>query len=56
MKFIKPSFWQKRNLLAILLYPFSLITHIINYYKKMSKKNVFKIKIICVGNIYIEVV
>ena len=53
MKLIKPSFWQNSNFFAILLYPFSLITYIINYCKKFSKQNDFKIKIICVGNIYI---
>ena len=53
MKFYKPKFWQNNNFLAILLYPLSLITHILNFYKKLSKKNIFKIKTICVGNLYI---
>ena len=53
MKFNKPKFWDSNNFISILLYPFSFITILVNFYKKMSQKNIFKIKIICIGNLYI---
>ena len=57
MKFYKPKFWDKRNhisLLAILLFPLSLIAIIKNYYQNSKiKKNFYDLKTICVGNIYI---
>ena len=53
MKFYKPIFWQNNNFWSISLYPFSLITHTVNFFKKFSSRNVFKIKVICVGNIFI---
>ena len=53
MKFNRPLFWNEINLISILLYPFSLITFFINIIKKIPHKKNFKIKSICVGNIYI---
>ena len=53
MKVYKPLFWNEINLISILLYPFSLITFFINIIKKIPHKKNFKIKSICVGNIYI---
>ena len=53
MKVYKPLFWNEINLISILLYPFSLITFFINIIKKIHHKKNFKIKSICVGNLYI---
>ena len=47
----KPNFWQNRNFISFLLYPLSIVTVIINFYKKLNIKNYFKIKTICVGNL-----
>ena len=51
MQFNRPLFWNKINLLSILLYPLSLITFLINIIKKISYKKNYKIKSICVGNL-----
>ena len=53
MKFNKPSFWNEINLISIVLSPLSLITLLINIIKKISNKKKYKIKSICVGNLYI---
>ena len=53
MKFNKPLFWNEINFISILLYPLSLITLSINFIKKISYKKKFKIKSICVGNLYV---
>lgn len=55
MTLTKPRFWDKKiGLFAILLLPFSLIfLFLIFLKKKFARVNVFKIPIICVGNIYI---
>ena len=55
MKIKKPKFWDrsKLNYLSILLFPLSLITLLFNFLKSFSKKKKFKIKTICVGNIYL---
>jgi len=53
MKVIKPLFWNNINLISILLYPLSLITFLINIIKKIPNKRNFKIKSICVGNLYV---
>ena len=53
MKFNKPLFWHEINFISILLYPLSLITLSINIIKKISYKKNFKIKSICVGNLYV---
>ena len=57
MKFSKPKFWDKRgriSLFSILLLPLSLIAIIKNHYENSKiKKNLFDLKTICVGNIYI---
>lgn len=47
----QPNFWKKKNLISFLLYPLSAITFSINFLKKISFKNHFKIKTICVGNL-----
>ena len=53
MKLIKPKFWLKKNIISNFLYPLSIITYLINLYKKQSSKTEFHIKTICVGNLYI---
>ncbi len=52
MKLLKPIFWRSKNIISLLIYPLSIITHIINFIKKFSSKKKFEIKTICVGNIY----
>ena len=54
MNIKKPKFWdyKKPNIYAYLLLPIALILNIISFIQLRSKKKK-KIKIICVGNIYI---
>ena len=54
MKLKKPKFWNysKPNLIAYLLLPFSILLQIFKSFLKKEGRN-FKIKTICVGNIYI---
>ena len=52
MKINRPLFWNNINLISILLYPLSLITFLINIIKKIPNNKNFKIKSICVGNLY----
>ena len=52
----KPRFWDYKyiSFLAILLFPLSFFVNIFNYIKlSKSKKKIFSIPIICVGNIYL---
>ena len=56
MKLKKPKFWEldKPNLLAYLLFPFTIFAELNNYFlNKKTKKNEKKLKTICVGNIYL---
>ena len=54
MKLYKPKFWKSKNLISLSLFPLSLITQIIIFFKKLfTKVQNFKIPVICVGNIYI---
>ena len=53
MKLIKPKFWETKNFISLILYPFSAITFLINSIKKFSIKKTFEIKTICIGNIFI---
>jgi len=53
MKINRPLFWDHKNLISFLLYPLSLITFLINIIKKITTKRSFKIKSICVGNLYV---
>ena len=53
MRLTKPKFWKTTNIISIIFYPLSLITYLINISKKFSKKRNFKIKTICVGNIFV---
>ena len=55
MTLTKPKFWDNKiGLLAILLFPFSIIfLFLVFLKKKFTRANTFKIPIICVGNIYI---
>ncbi len=55
MNLKKPKFWDYKypNYLAYLLYPLTLLIKIFNLFRNLIKKEDFKIKTICVGNIYI---
>ena len=53
MKIYKPSFWNKKSFVSLLLYPLTWITLIVNLIKNLSYKNKFEIKTICIGNIYV---
>ena len=53
MKLIKPHFWETKNYISFTLYPLSVITYLINITKKLSIKKNFKIKTICIGNIFL---
>ena len=48
----RPVFWDSFNLISFILIPLSLLTIIYNFIKSFSSKKYFKIKTICVGNIY----
>ena len=53
MKFIKPVFWQSKNIISLSLYPLSIFTLVINLLKKFTLKKNYSIKTICIGNIYL---
>ena len=53
MKIKKPLFWDNYNLVSLSLIPLSFIVIFFNFIKTLSFKKNFKIKTICVGNIYI---
>ncbi len=53
MKIKRPIFWDSLNLIAILLIPISLVIIILNFLKVFNLQKTFKIKTICVGNIYL---
>ena len=51
----KPKFWDKKiNFISIFLFPISLLyLSIIFLKKKISKIEIFNVRVICVGNIYL---
>ena len=53
MRLTKPKFWDTKNFISFILYPLSSITYLINITKKFSVKKNFKIKTICIGNIFV---
>ena len=53
MKIKKPLFWSNKNLISLSLIPFSTFLYITNFLKNFIFKKKFKIKTICVGNIYV---
>jgi tetraacyldisaccharide 4'-kinase len=53
MRLTKPKFWDTKNFISFILYPLSAITYLINITKKLSNKRKFKIKTICIGNIFV---
>ena len=53
MKIIKPLYLSDKNLISYLLAPLTVFTLLINFCKNFSVKKKYKIKTICVGNIYI---
>ena len=53
MKLVKPKFWETKNFISFVLYPFSAITSLVNNTKKFCIKKNFEIKTICIGNIFV---
>ena len=55
MKFKKPKYWdlKKPNIYSYILLPIAFLIQVFAYFKKKTKINDFKIKTICVGNIYV---
>ncbi|MDB3982935.1 tetraacyldisaccharide 4'-kinase [Candidatus Pelagibacter sp.] len=53
MKLTKPKFWLYKSFFAYFFFPLTLVTYIINLFKKLSFKKKISIKTICVGNLYI---
>ena len=55
MNLKKPKFWsaKKPNSIAYILYPFSLLITLFSLVTNISNKKKFKIKTICVGNIFL---
>ncbi|WP_075506433.1 tetraacyldisaccharide 4'-kinase [Candidatus Pelagibacter communis] len=55
MNLKKPRFWEikKPNFLAYLLLPIAVLIQFLSLLKSSPKKTKFKIKTICIGNIYI---
>ena len=55
MNLKKPKFWKLKNpnFFAYLLYPISFIIILINSLKSKSNRKKFKIKTVCIGNIYL---
>ena len=53
MKIVKPLYLDDKNLISYLLIPFTILITLINFSKNFLIKKKYKIKTICVGNIYI---
>ena len=53
MKIKRPIYLDTVNLISIILLPLTFFTFLFNYLKKLSPKLKFKVKTICVGNIYL---
>ena len=53
MRLIKPKFWETKNFLSFIFFPFSIFTYLVNITKKFSIKKNFEIKTICIGNIFL---
>ena len=55
MKIKKPKFWEKKNnILSFLLLPLSIFLQLCIKFKiTLTTKNIFKIPIICIGNVYV---
>ena len=53
MNLKKPEFWLNKNFTSLILLPLTIVTYLVNFFKKFSNKRKFKIKSICIGNIYV---
>ena len=53
MNLKKPDFWLKKSFTSLILLPLTIITHSINVAKKFCNIKKFKIKTVCIGNIYV---
>ena len=52
MRIKKPLYLNNKNLISYSLIPLTVITFVINFLKKFTIRKNYKIKTICVGNIY----
>ncbi len=54
MRILKPKFWDKKNLISISLFPFSIIyKFFLELRNILIKEHEFTIPLICVGNVYV---
>ena len=53
MKIKRPIYLDTINIISIILLPFTLFTFLFNNLKKLLPKVRFKVKTICIGNIYL---
>ncbi len=53
MKLIKPKFWSNNNLISYSLWPLTLITKLVIFFKKSKNPYIPNIPTICIGNIYL---
>ena len=53
MKIKRPIYLDTVNLISIILLPLTFFTYLFNNLKKLSPRLKFKVKTICVGNIYL---
>ena len=53
MNLNEPKFWKDKNFIYIFIFFLSLINFLLNFSKKIFPKHKFKIKTVCIGNIYI---
>ena len=55
MKMNKPEFWdyKKTSYLSLILFPFTIFLYLINFFKTYKAEKIKKIKILCLGNIYL---
>ena len=51
----KPKFWdyKKPNIYALILFPIAFLINQFSYFNLNNHKKKFKIKTICIGNIYL---
>ena len=55
MKMNKPKFWdyKRTSYLSLILFPFTIFLYLLNFFKTYKAKKIKKIKILCLGNIYL---
>ena len=53
MNLLKPNFWKKNSLIVFLIWPLTLITRLIIFFKNFKSSYKSNITTVCVGNIYL---